>query len=154
MEQGHSAISTTKKTQTKKESSFKSSGTSDGAVRYKLLSGRELVFDEDDVRKPGELEKRISEALGCKQHQVSIVGRNVVVLNKGKGKGKEKEGGPTRNKSPPEFDCEAPSEGSEDGPEDGETHDEWQHRLFRQRLGFFSAIFALRHRKGLSCSMI
>ena len=92
------------------------------------------MFDEDDVKKPGELEKRISKVLGCKQHQVSIVGRNVVVLNKGKGKGKEKEGVLTRNKSPPEFDCEAPSEESEDGPEDGETHDEWQHRLFRHRL--------------------
>ena len=76
-------------TATKKDLANKANGSSDKKVKYRLLSGKEFVFSEDDVKKPNEPQKSISEALGCELQEVRIVGNDIVISSKGKkGKGK------------------------------------------------------------------
>ena len=79
-------------TATKKDLANKANGSSDKKVKYRLLSGKEFMFSEDDVKKPNEPQKSISEALGCELQEVRIVGNDIVISSKGKkGKGKGKE---------------------------------------------------------------
>ena len=76
----------------KKDLANKANGSYDKTVKYRLLGGKEFVFSEEDVKKPDEPQKSISEALGCELQEVRIVGNDVVISSKGKkrkGKGKE-----------------------------------------------------------------
>ena len=54
-----------------------------------MLSGREFVFSEEDVKKPNEPQKSISKALGCELQEVRIVGNDIVITSKAK-KGQNK----------------------------------------------------------------
>ena len=74
---------------TKKDLANKANGSYDKTVKYRLLSGREFVFSEEDVKKPNEPQKSISKALGCELQEVRIVGNDIVITSKGK-KGKDK----------------------------------------------------------------
>ena len=58
-------------------------------VKYRMLSGREFVFSEEDVSKPNEPQKSISKALGREIQEVHIHGNDIVIKNKEK-KGKVK----------------------------------------------------------------
>ena len=58
-------------------------------MKYRLLSGREFVFSEEDVKKPSEPEKNIRKAMGCELQEVRIVGNDIVITSKGK-KGQNK----------------------------------------------------------------
>ena len=74
---------------TKKDLANKANGSYDKTVKYRLLSGGEFVFSEEDVKKPNEPQKSISEALGCELQEVRIVGNDIVISSKGK-KGQNK----------------------------------------------------------------
>ena len=76
-------------TATKKDLANKANGSSDKKVKYRLLSGREFVFSEEDVKKPNEPQKSISKALGCELQEVRIVGNDIVITSKAK-KGQNK----------------------------------------------------------------
>ena len=74
---------------TKKDLANKANGSYDKTVKYRLLSGKEFVFSEDDVKKPDEPQKSISKALGCELQQIRIVGNDIVITSKAK-KGQNK----------------------------------------------------------------
>ena len=74
---------------TKKDLANKANGSYDKTVKYRLLSGKEFVFSEEDVKKPNEPQKSISEALGCELQEVRIVGNDIVITSKAK-KGQNK----------------------------------------------------------------
>ena len=74
---------------TKKDLANKANGSYDKTVKYRLLSGREFVFSEEDVKKPNEPQKSISKALGCELQEVRIVGNDIVITSKAK-KGQNK----------------------------------------------------------------
>ena len=67
----------------------KANGSYDKTVKYRLLSGWEFVFSEEDVKKPNEPQKSIRKAMGCELQEVRIVGNDIVITSKGK-KGKDK----------------------------------------------------------------
>ena len=48
-------------TATKKDLANKANGSSDKKVKYRLLSGKEFVFSEDDVKKKSTLEEALSQ---------------------------------------------------------------------------------------------
>ena len=74
---------------TKKDLANKANGSYDKTVKYRLLSGGEFVFSEEDVKKPDEPQKSISKALGCELQEVRIVGNDIVITSKAK-KGQNK----------------------------------------------------------------
>ena len=76
-------------TATKKDLANKANGSSDKKVKYRLLSGKEFVFSEDDVKKPNEPQKSIRKAMGCELQEVRIVGNDIVITSKAK-KGQNK----------------------------------------------------------------
>ena len=76
-------------TATKKDLANKANGSCDKKVKYRLLSGKEFVFSEDDLKKPDEPHKSISEALGCELQEIRIVGNDIVITSKAK-KGQNK----------------------------------------------------------------
>ena len=65
---------------TKKDLANKANGSYDKTVKYRLLSGGEFVFSEEDVRKPN---------VGCELQEVRIVGNDIVITSKAK-KGQNK----------------------------------------------------------------
>ena len=74
---------------TKKDLANKANGSYDKTVKYRLLSGGEFVFCEEDVKKPNEPQKSIRKAMGCELQEVRIVGNDIVITSKGK-KGQNK----------------------------------------------------------------
>ena len=76
-------------TATKKDLANKANGSYDKTVKYRLLSGREFVFSEEDVKKPNEPQKSIRKAMGCELQEVRIVGNDIVITSKAK-KGQNK----------------------------------------------------------------
>ena len=74
---------------TKKDLANKANGSYDKTVKYRLLSGREFVFSEEDVKKPNEPQKSIRKAMGCELQEVRIVGNDIVITSKAK-KGQNK----------------------------------------------------------------
>ena len=74
---------------TKKDLANKANGSYDKTVEYRLLSGGEFVFSEEDVKKPNEPQKSIRKAMGCELQEVRIVGNDIVITSKGK-KGQNK----------------------------------------------------------------
>ena len=74
---------------TKKDLANKANGCYDKTVKYKLLSGWEFVFSEEDVKKPNEPQKSIRKAMGCELQEVRIVGNDIVITSKAK-KGQNK----------------------------------------------------------------
>ena len=74
---------------TKKDLANKANGSYDKTVKYRLLSGREFVFSEEDVKKPNEPQKNIKKAMGCELQEVRIVGNDIVITSKAK-KGQNK----------------------------------------------------------------
>ena len=74
---------------TKKDLANKANGSYDKTVKYRLLSGREFVFSEEDVKKPNEPQKNIRKAMGCELQEVRIVGNDIVITSKAK-KGQNK----------------------------------------------------------------
>ena len=66
---------------TKKDLANKANGSYDKTVKYRLLSGREFVFSEEDVS--------IRKAMGCELQEVRIVGNDIVITSKAK-KGQNK----------------------------------------------------------------
>ena len=74
---------------TKKDLANKANGSYDKTVKYRLLSGGEFVFSEEDVKKPNEPQKNISKAVGCELQEVRIVGNDIVITSKAK-KGQNK----------------------------------------------------------------
>ena len=69
---------------TKKDLANKANGSYDKTVKYRLLSGGEFVFSEEDVKKPNEPQKSIRKAMGCELQEVRIVGNDIVITSKGK----------------------------------------------------------------------
>ena len=65
---------------TKKDLANKANGSYDKTVKYRLLSGGEFVFSEEDVKKPN---------VGCELQEVRIVGNDIVITSKAK-KGQNK----------------------------------------------------------------
>ena len=65
---------------TKKDLANKANGSYDKTVKYRLLSGWEFVFSEEDVKKPN---------VGCELQEVRIVGNDIVITSKAK-KGQNK----------------------------------------------------------------
>ena len=65
---------------TKKDLANKANGSYDKTVKYRLLSGWEFVFSEEDVKKPN---------VGCELQDVRIVGNDIVITSKAK-KGQNK----------------------------------------------------------------
>ena len=76
-------------TATKKDLANKANGSYDKTVKYRLLSGGEFVFSEEDVKKPNEPQKSIRKAMGCELQEVRIVGNDIVITSKAK-KGQNK----------------------------------------------------------------
>ena len=76
-------------TATKKDLANKAAGSYDKTVKYRLLSGGEFVFSEEDVKKPNEPQKSIRKAMGCELQEVRIVGNDIVITSKAK-KGQNK----------------------------------------------------------------
>ena len=76
-------------TATEKDLANKANGSYDKTVKYRLLSGREFVFSEEDVKKPNEPQKSIRKAMGCELQEVRIVGNDIVITSKAK-KGQNK----------------------------------------------------------------
>ena len=74
---------------TKKDLANKANGSYDKTVKYRLSSGREFVFSEEDVKKPNEPQKSIRKAMGCELQEVRIVGNDIVITSKAK-KGQNK----------------------------------------------------------------
>ena len=74
---------------TKKDLANKANGSYDKTVKYRLLSGGEFVFSEEDVKKPNEPQKSIRKAMGCELQEVRIVGNDIVITSKAK-KGQNK----------------------------------------------------------------
>ena len=74
---------------TKKDLANKANGSYDKTLKYRLLSGREFVFSEEDVKKPNEPQKSIRKAMGCELQEVRIVGNDIVITSKAK-KGQNK----------------------------------------------------------------
>ena len=74
---------------TKKDLANKANGSYDKTVKYRLLSGWEFVFSEEDVKKPNEPQKSIRKAMGCELQEVRIVGNDIVITSKAK-KGQNK----------------------------------------------------------------
>ena len=74
---------------TKKDLANKANGSYDKTVEYRLLSGGEFVFSEEDVKKPNEPQKSIRKAMGCELQEVRIVGNDIVITSKAK-KGQNK----------------------------------------------------------------
>ena len=74
---------------TKKDLANKANGSYDKTVKYRLLSGGEFVFSEEDVKKPNVPQKSIRKAMGCELQEVRIVGNDIVITSKGK-KGQNK----------------------------------------------------------------
>ena len=74
---------------TKKDLANKANGSYDKTVKYRLLSGGEFVFSEEDVKKPNEPQKGIKKAMGCELQAVRIVGNDIVITSKAK-KGQNK----------------------------------------------------------------
>ena len=74
---------------TKKDLANKANGSYDKTVKYRLLSGGEFVFSEEDVKKPNEPQKNIRKAMGCELQEVRIVGNDIVITSKAK-KGQNK----------------------------------------------------------------
>ena len=74
---------------TKKDLANKANGSYDKTVKYRLLSGQEFVFSEEDVKKPNEPQKSIRKAMGCELQEVRIVGNDIVITSKAK-KGQNK----------------------------------------------------------------
>ena len=74
---------------TKKDLANKANGSYDKTVKYRLLSGKEFVFSEEDVKKPNEPQKSIRKAMGCELQEVRIVGNDIVITSKAK-KGQNK----------------------------------------------------------------
>ena len=64
---------------TKKDLANKANGSYDKTVKYRLLSGGEFVFSEEDVKKPNEPQKSISKALGREIQEVHIHGNDIVI---------------------------------------------------------------------------
>ena len=76
-------------TATKKDLANKTNVSYDKTVKYRMLSGREFVFSEEDVKKPNEPQKNIKKAMGCELQEVRIVGNDIVITSKAK-KGQNK----------------------------------------------------------------
>ena len=76
-------------TATKKDLANKANGSYDKTVKYRLLSGGEFVFSEEDVKKPNVPQKSIRKAMGCELQEVRIVGNDIVITSKAK-KGQNK----------------------------------------------------------------
>ena len=74
---------------TKKDLANKANGSYDKTVKYRLLSGGEFVFSEEDVKKPNVPQKNIRKAMGCELQEVRIVGNDIVITSKAK-KGQNK----------------------------------------------------------------
>ena len=74
---------------TKKDLANKANGSYDKTVKYRVLSGGEFVFSEEDVKKPNEPQKSIRKAMGCELQEVRIVGNDIVITSKAK-KGQNK----------------------------------------------------------------
>ena len=74
---------------TKKDLANKANGSYDKTVKYRLLSGKEFVFSEEDVKKPNEPQKSIRKAMGCELQEVRIVGNDIIITSKRK-KGQNK----------------------------------------------------------------
>ena len=76
-------------TATKKDLDNKANESYAKTVKYRLLSGKEFEFSEEDVKKPNEPQKSIRKAMGCELQEVRIVGNDIVITSKAK-KGQNK----------------------------------------------------------------
>ena len=92
---------------TKKDLANKANGSYDKTVKYRLLSGGEFVFSEEDVKKPNEPQKSIRKAMGCELQEVRIVGNDIVITSKAKkGQNKGRRNIADKNKDPTDEELE------------------------------------------------
>ena len=92
---------------TKKDLANKANGSYDKTVKYRLLSGGEFVFSEEDVKKPNEPQKSIRKAMGCELQEVRIVGNDIVITSKAKkGQNKGRKNIADKDKDPTDEELE------------------------------------------------